>query len=139
MLRLMAAEPDNYVPKSSLKYVYTRGVSAIYLLGRLRDDESVELLLEIIKRRGKTGLDGFAFGEFYNESTDVYSQYVLFAARALAEIAEGHAQKKQAIAEALRGILSDPEYTIRITLRENTASLHDLKPKLMEYLNYRLS
>ena len=35
MLRKMAVEPDNYVPKSSLKYIYTRGVSAIYLLGKL--------------------------------------------------------------------------------------------------------
>ena len=139
MLRLMAAEPDNYVPKSSLKYVYTRGVSAIYLLGRLGDESSAELLLEIVKRRGKTELDGFTFGEFYNENTDVYSQYVLFAARALTEITERHTEKKQAIGEALRDILSDPEYRIRISLRENTASVHDLKPQLMEYLKDRLS
>ncbi|MBR4061044.1 MAG: FAD-dependent oxidoreductase [Lachnospiraceae bacterium] len=135
VLRKMAMEPDNYVPKSSLKYIYTRGVSAIYLLGKLGDVDSIEMLLDIVERKGLTEIPDFTFGEFYNESTDVYSQYVLFASRALLEIAKKYPEQKQAIVEKLVGLLDNPEYHIMITLRDNSASLHDLKPKMIEYIN----
>ena len=135
MLRKMAMEPDNYVPKSSLKYIYTRGVSAIYLLGKLGDVDSIELLFDIVERKGMTPIPDFTFGEFYNEATDVYSQYVLFASRALVEIAKRCLDKKQVVVEKLIGLLDNPEYHIMITLRDNSASLHDLKPKLIEYIN----
>ena len=134
-LREMAMEPDNYVPKSSLKYIFTRGVSAIYLLGKLGDIDSVELLFDIVERKGLTEIPDFTFGEFYNEATDVYSQYVLFAARALVEIARKYPDKKQEMVERLLAILENPEYHIRITLRDNSASLYDLKPKMVEYIN----
>ncbi|MBR2037396.1 MAG: FAD-dependent oxidoreductase [Lachnospiraceae bacterium] len=135
MLRKMAMEPDNYVPKSSLKYIYTRGVSAIYLLGKLGDVDSIEMLFDIVERKGLTDIPDFTFGEFYNEATDVYSQYVLFASRALVEIAKKHPDKKKAITEKLIGLLDNPEYHIMITLRDNSASLHDLKPKMIDYIN----
>jgi HEAT repeat protein len=133
-LREMAMEPDNYVPKSSLKYIYTRGVSAIYLLGKLGDVDSIDMLFDIVERNGLTDIPDFTFGEFYNEATDVYSQYVLFASRALVELAGKYPNKKQAIIERLLTILENPEYHIRITLRDNSASLYDLKPKLIEYI-----
>lgn len=133
-LREMASEPDNYVPKSSLKYLYTRGVSAIYLLGKLGDVNSIEMLFDIVERKGLTDIPDFTFGEFYNEATDVYSQYVLFASRALVEIAKKYPEKKQVIVDKLVGLLDNAEYHIMITLRDNSASLHDLKPKLMEYI-----
>ena len=135
VLRKMAMEPDNYVPKSSLKYIYTRGVSAIYLLGKLGDVDSIELLFDIVERKGMTQIPDFTFGELHNEATDVYSQYALFASRALVEIAKKYPDKKQAIVENLIGLLDNPEYHIMITLRDNSASLHDLKPKLIEYIN----
>lgn len=135
MLRKMAMEPDNYVPKSSLKYIYTRGVSAIYLLGKLGDVDSIEMLFDIVERKGLTEIPDFTFGEFYNEATDVYSQYILFASRALVEIAKKYPDKKQAIVRKLLMLLDNPEYHIMITLRDNSASLHDLKPKLIEYIN----
>ena len=135
MLRKMAMEPDNYVPKSSLKYIYTRGVSAIYLLGKLGDVDSIDTLFDIVERKGLTEIPDFTFGEFYNEATDVYSQYALFSARALTEIAKKHLDKKQSIVEKLIELLDNPEYHIMITLRDNSASLHDLKPKLIEYIN----
>ena len=135
MLRKMAMEPDNYVPKSSLKYIYTRGVSAIYLLGKLGDVDSIDTLFAIVERKGLTDIPDFTFGEFYNEATDVYSQYILFASRALVEIAKKHSDKKKAIAEKLIRLLGNPEYYIMITLRDNSASLHDLKPKMIDYVN----
>lgn len=135
-LRAMASEPDNYVPKSSLKYIYTRGVSAVYLLGKLGDIEAVDRLFSIVERRGVTELGNFEFGEFYNEATDVYSQYVLFASRALLDIAKKHPEKKHFIIEKLHNLLENPEYHVMITLRDNSASLHDLKPKLLEYIAY---
>lgn len=105
-LRQMAEEPDNYIPKSSLKFVQTRGVSAIYLLGRLGDDKSVPLLLKIVENRGRTILTDFTYGEFYNEVVDVYSQYVLFAAKALMEITLKHPEQKGIIIQRVTQLLA---------------------------------
>ena len=97
--------------------------------------DSMDTLFDIVAGKGKTELeDDFTFGEFYNENTDVYSQYVLFSARALVEIAKAHPECKEQIVEKLLKLLSAPDYHIMITLRDNSASLHDLKPKLVEYI-----
>jgi hypothetical protein len=133
-LRKIAGELDNYVPESSLKYVYTRGVSAIYLLGKLHDFDSLDLLFGIVEKRGKTNLDNFKFSEFYWEANDVFSQYILFASRALVDIARAKEDKKETILSRLSGILEAPDYKIMVTLKENSESLFDLKPKLLEYV-----
>ncbi len=133
-LREIAKDMDNYVPKSSLKYVYTRGVSAIYLLGKLKDISSIELLFGIVESRGKTRIDNFKFGEFYCEKKDVFSQYVAFATRALVDIAKSNKELREQIVSKLLKILEQPDYKIMITLRANSESLYDLKPKLMEYV-----
>ena len=133
-LREIAKDMDNYVPKSSLKYVYTRGVSAIYLLGKLKDISSVDLLFGIVESRGQTKIDHFEFGEFYCEEKDIFSQYVAFAAKALVDIAKSNEEMKEQIISKLLKILDQPDYKIMITLRANSESLYDLKPKLMEYV-----
>lgn len=133
-LREMAEEPDNYVPRSSLKYIYTRGVSAIYLLGRSGDPGAIDILLDIVERRGRTKLEDFSFGEFYNEAADVYSQYVLFSVRALVSIAKANPEQRSRILETLQTYLEATDYKVMITLRDNSASLCDLKPKLAEYI-----
>jgi hypothetical protein len=133
-LRQMAFEPDNYVPKSSLKYVYTRGVSAVYLLGRMNDIDSVDSLFGIVEQKGETPLDDFKFDEFYCNSRDVFSQYVLFASRALAEIAGANPERKEEITSKLLELLEPSGYTVPVTLKENPESFVDLKPKLVEYI-----
>jgi hypothetical protein len=134
-LRQMAFEPDNYVPKSSLKYVYTRGVSAIYLLGRMKDLESADSLFGILERRGQTSLENFTFDEFYCTGSDVFSQYILFAARALVDITRANPERKNRISARLLEILESPGYTVPVTLKENPESFVDLKPKLVEYVS----
>ena len=133
-LREIAKDMDNYVPKSSLKYVYTRGVSAIYLLGKLKDISSIDLLFDIVENGGQTSIDNFDFGEFYCEEKDVFSQYVAFAARALIDIAKANNELKEQIISKLLKILEQVDYKIMITLRANSESLYDLKPKLIEYV-----
>jgi len=133
-LRQMAAEPDNYIPKSSLKYVDIRGVSAIYLLGKLGDQASIPALFKILEHKGRTQLTNFTFGEFYCESTDVYSQYILFSVRALLEIAQQYQEQKEEIIQRIKEILAPSDYTIFISLKQNTSSLHDMKPKLLQYV-----
>lgn len=137
-LREMAKEPDNYVPKSSLKYIYTRGVSAIYLLGRLGDKGAADILLDIVERGGRTKLTDFEFGEFYHAAEDVFSQYVLFSVRALISIAKANPEEREHIRETLQRYLEEPEYEVMVTLRDNSVSLCDLKPKLAEYVKRNL-
>ena len=103
-------------------------------MGKLGDTGSVDLLFDILERRGRTELLDFEYGEFYNEDKDVFSQYILFAARALISIVKEYPELKSRIMERILRILQAPDYKIMITLRENSASLHDLKPKLVEYI-----
>ncbi len=134
-LRQIAKEMDNYIPASSLKYVYTRGVSAIYLLGKLQDTEAVELLLDIVKKRGTSDLEHFTYGEFYGNADDVASQYILYASRALVDIAKANPDRKKEIKKELLAILRKQDYNMRISFKANSISLYDLKPKLIEYIS----
>lgn len=138
VLRKMAEEPDNYIPKSSLKYVHTRGIAAIYLLGRLGDEDSVKLLLDIVERKGKTPLTEFTFDEFYSEPTDVSTQYVLFAARALTEIAVKKSAYKAFIKSKLIALLEESDDKLYLTLKNNQDGRYDVKSKLLEYLKRKL-
>ncbi len=133
-LRQIAKEQDNYVPASSLKYVYTRGVSAVYLLGRLGDRDSVTLLLDIIKKRGSSMLDGFVYGEFYANPEDVATQYVMFAVRALMDIGHKHPLLMGDILVNVLAVLEQEDYRLLTSFKDNKLSLHDLKPKLIEYV-----
>lgn len=138
LLREMAFSSDNHVPSSSLKYVYTRGVSAIYLLGKLKDTRSLEALTDVVRKRGIQDLTGFTFSEFYFEPNDVYAQYVLFAARAIADIVSDDPMAATAALTPLLRLLEAEDYHIMITLKTNSESLHDLKPKLIDFIRYRL-
>ncbi len=133
-LRQMAEEMDNYIPASSLKYVYTRGVSAIYLLGKIQNTEAIEILLDIVKKRGVSDLKNFSYGEFYGNAEDVASQYVLYASRALVEIAKANPDKKEYIKDKLLTLLREEDYKMMISFKANNISLYDLKSKLMEYI-----
>ncbi len=137
-LREMAKEMDNYIPASSLKYVYTRGVSAIYLLGKLQDAEAIDILLDIVKKRGASNLENFTYGEFYGNAEDVASQYVLYAARALVDIAKAYPARKKNIKNKLLTSLNEDDYRMMISFKANSISLHDLKPKLTEYISKNL-
>ena len=138
-LREIAKEPDNYIPKSSLKYVYTRGVSAIYLLGKMADVDSVEMLFDIVERGGKTSLQGFTYNEFYCVENDVFSQYASFAVRALVDIAKNDIKRKDSIKERLIQNLEKPNYNIRVTSKGDSEGGIDLKDKLLEYTKIQLA
>jgi hypothetical protein len=136
-LREMAGEPDNHIPKSSLKYVYTRGVSALYLLGKLGDRDFLEPLFGMVEGRGRRGLEGFEFNEFYQRDLDLFTLYVLFAARALLDIAEKHGDLKEEIHRRLSRIIAAPGCRAEVTLKENAGGLYDLRPALEEYIASR--
>ena len=92
------------------------------------------MLFDIVENGGQTSIDNFDFGEFYCEEKDVFSQYVAFAARALIDIAKANNELKEQIISKLLKILEQVDYKIMITLRANSESLYDLKPKLIEYV-----
>ena len=53
------------------------------------------------------------------------------------DIAGAYADQKEYIEKTLLQILEDSDYEIKITLKNHSESLFDLKPKLMEYLKCR--
>lgn len=138
-LREMVKEPDNYIPKSSLKYVYTRGVSAIYLLGKLQDVDSIDLLFDIVERGGKTTLHEFTYGELYCKDSDVFSQYAAFAVRALVSICRRDMNKYIHVMEKVLNILERPEYRLLSSSKADAESIFDLKTKLVEYVKFYMN
>ena len=68
----------------------------------------------------------------------MFSEYVLFSARALTDIAGKHPDMKERIYERLYKIINAPDYSVEVTLKENAESLYDLKPTLVKYIQYAI-
>lgn len=116
VLRQTAAERDPYVPQTSRKYNQIRGCAAIYLLGKLGDEEIVPELIRIINDR-----DAFANvstdAEFINSDEEYYFQYLTFSMMALFRIGDRHERARAAIAEAVSGVLDRGDFSLSITLK----------------------
>lgn len=93
-LRACVRERDPFLPATSRKENHRRGYAAAYLLGRLRDVESIDLLADCLLQ---------------NEGDDLY-QYHSYAFTALLKIGEAHPQRRLQVAEILRRRAEDPHW-----------------------------
>ncbi len=134
----MAQEPDVFIPNSSLKYVYTRATSAIYLLGRLGAVDALDTLMETGKRTDSPYNGSFTPDELYAGEDEVITQHRLFAIRALADIAEKNPEARQRIYRELKGYTDRDAFSVCITLKSNPWRSYELAPKVREYIQKRL-
>ena len=119
LLRQMAAERDIFIPKSSVKFTYARGVSAVYLLGRMGDSDSAELLLDIVRSGGEFDEHSFTPDELHTRSDDMRFMFIQNAIASLIEIAKLYPEKAGYIQDEICRKL-DSGFDIKIGLKDNS-------------------
>ena len=135
VLRKMASEPDMYIPKTSLKYVQVRAVSAIYLLGELGDTQSVDILENVVCKNGAVfDKKDFRADELYAFEGDLRFELVSFAIRSLCQIAKKHNEQKNRIVKIFEQSVFSDGFEAGISLKENTYMVYDFCGKLREYV-----
>ena len=103
ILRKMAKQRDLYTPKTSRKFNYPHGITAVYLLGRLKDEESVEIIKEILLNWTYGETEECA--EFIEGESDYYFQYLSFGIMALIEIGNQYEHLRDEISDLLNCLL----------------------------------
>ncbi len=134
----MAQSRNMRIPKSSIKYVQTAGVAAVYLLGRFNDERGIHILKEIIADGGRFDRAAFKSTELYFAPRDVSFQFVSNAVAALCEIAKRQSDKKEEIVRFItENIIKNNRFSAVITLKgnENTA---DMAEKIKAYAAWAL-
>ena len=125
------------VPKTSIKYVQTVGVSAIYLLGRLGDTGAVPILEQMISDGGAFDESKTPQSEMYFAARDVSFQLVSNAVAALLDIADKNEDAKKGISDFLtKQIVNNPAFSSVITLKGNE-NTKDMAEKIREYIMFR--
>lgn len=136
VLREIVAEADMYIPKTSLKYVQARSVSAVYLLGELGDTASIELMADILAKNGAIfDTADFKRDELYAFEGDLRFELVSFAIRALCEIAKKHTEQKAKIAKIFEEYVFADSFEAKISLKENTDMVYDFCDELRGYIH----
>ncbi|HOG49006.1 MAG TPA: FAD-dependent oxidoreductase [Lentisphaeria bacterium] len=101
-LRQAVVERDPFLPLTSRHSNHVRGYACLYLLGRLRDVESLELFFDVLK----------------DDAIQNKYEYHTHAVAALIKVGEAHSDKRAAIAEFLRTLAEDPAWELRARLKE---------------------
>ncbi len=115
VLRQTAAMLDPYVPKTSRKYNMFRGVSAIYLLGKLEDVSSVPLLIEILNSYDTFADLPFTPDEFVANRNEMFFQFFSFALMSLIRIGNKHRSVRSGVSVALKALQGNlPELSITL-------------------------
>jgi hypothetical protein len=101
-LRQAVAERDAFTPLTSRHSNHSRGYAAVYLLGRLRDAESLDLLVDVLR----------------DAALEKKYEYHTHAVAALIKIGEAHVSRRAAIAAVLRSLAEDPSWELQARLKE---------------------
>ncbi len=99
-LRRMALERDAYTPQNSRRYNHARGYVAVYLLGRMADEQAIDLLADILA----------------DQAIEPKFEYHTHAVGALINIGENHPACRARIGEILRSRAEDPAWDLRACL-----------------------
>ncbi|MEF2248433.1 FAD-dependent oxidoreductase [Paenibacillus sp. IITD108] len=124
-LRTIVQERDPFFPKSSRKYNQARGYAAIYLLGKLRDEEIIPELVNILHTREQFS-NVSTDAEFINHDDEYYFQYFTFAVAALFRIAEQYPAHRSLIEREIRAVIDDPEFSLYITFKPSKDVLYNM-------------
>jgi ribulose 1,5-bisphosphate synthetase/thiazole synthase len=127
ILRKILEEGDSYFPKTSRKYNQGRGYVAIYLIGKLRDIESIPKLIEIMKYPSKTIKIEYNYDEYIANIQELEFQYFSHALMALIKIGDTHINYRFKIAEAIKKITNKEDFNPIITLKGPKQYIYSMK------------
>lgn len=100
-LRKMARGRDEYTPQNGRRYNHPRGYVAVYLLGRMADNDAIDLLTSILA----------------DQDIQPKFEYHTHALTALVNIGEHNEASRQRIARILRTIAEDPDWELQACLK----------------------
>lgn len=119
ILRELVKERNIHIPQSSIKFTYAWGVSAAYLLGRLCDTASADLLLDVLEEDGAFDEEQFVKDELHQGIADMRFMFISNAVAALSEICSVcDEEKRKYILERIKNKISSG-YDIKICLKDN--------------------
>ncbi len=108
ILRCMAEERDPYVPCTSRKYNQPRGLSAVYLLGRLKDSEAVGILERILETPEDDRGQEYRYDQFIRTKKEYGFQFFTHAAMALSRIRAAYPELEEEITGKLKEAMKSP-------------------------------
>ncbi|MEK5056930.1 FAD-dependent oxidoreductase [Paenibacillus sp. FSL H7-0326] len=139
VLREMVYSRDLYVPKSSRKFNQPHVFAAIYLLGRLEDQDIMPELLSFIRSEAfidKMDVDR-SNDEFIFDLKELYFQFFSFSMIAAIRIADAFPEWRSQVTELLTKRLADPELELVITLKTHIKEANGfLKKNMNDRVNY---
>jgi len=135
VLRQIVEERDGFIPSTSIKYTFTRCNTAIYLLGRIGDKDAVKTLCDIIQNNSFSDSSSFVPDEFYGSIEELQSQYVVYAVRALIDIAKQNPEVASEIRSNLNNLIISGDMSLNITLKSNPNIKHNLYEKIKNYIS----
>lgn len=116
LLRQMAEEQDPSGHETSRKYNQPRGLSAVYLLGKMMDVEAVDILGSMVAEPETIRSKGHTYDVFIRGEEEYRFQYFTHASMALMKIMRTHPQLREKVSGILekgmsssyfQGLLSD--------------------------------
>lgn len=108
---------DSFVPATSLRYNMIRGVSCLYLLGRLGWLGALDEVLRLIAHWQEIVPEHFVSDEFLFDEEEYRFQYLSMAIWAAAQIARAHPEAWPQVDETVRGAIDRKDFSIHSTLK----------------------
>jgi hypothetical protein len=139
MLRRIVEERDDFMPESSRKYNQLRVYSAIYLIGKLKDRESVELLTDIFMNPESCNNKNNIHNEFIFNDEEYYFQYFSHAMMALIKIADRYMDLRGDISDLLKQRVFAENFKVIITFKNGTGLPFFMTEKVQEIVKRKLN
>ncbi len=132
ILRSVFKERDRYAPKTSRSYNQERGYTAVYLLGRLKDPDAVEDLLQVIcePEKIKAEIGKVESNEFIGSADELYFQYFSHSFMSLLSIGDKYPDKRPEIAARILNVVEKPDFKLVLTLKSSNKLIYDMTGKI---------
>lgn len=108
---------DCFVPSTSLKYNMIRGVSCLYLLGRLAYAGALEEVLGLVAHWQEIVPERFVSDEFLYDEEEYRFQYLSMAIWAARQIAQAHPETQASVDRVIHGVIDRDDFSIHSTLK----------------------
>ncbi|MBU3190999.1 FAD-dependent oxidoreductase [Clostridium bowmanii] len=138
MLRHIAQERDDFLPETSRKFNQLRAHSAIYLIGKLKDRDSVTLLTDIFMHPESWPNKNKIYNEFIYNDEEYYFQYFSQSMMALIKIGDEHVDLREEISRILKQRVFAGDFNVIITFKGGKGEPYSHANKIRKIVNSKL-
>ena len=135
LLRKIVEDRDDYTPETSRKYNQLMGISALYLIGKLRDIDSIPLLTKIFNHPESCTNKNNISNEFIYNDEEYYFQYFSHAMMALIKIAKEYPERQQEIASIIKNRVFAEDFNVIITFKGGMGLEHSMTEKIRKIVD----